>query len=277
MTLTLGASSAWALPDFDGDTFLPPVDCNNLNFNVKPGAVDKPDTSFVDSNCDGIDGDASKAISVAVSGSNAASGTQANPVQTIAKGIELANAAAPKRAAMLHLCNVGRVCADEGLPRRCRAAGTSAGVGGPVLEGVARSGEEALGARRIDRHGRLLPQRTRRVENFLTEHGAVAVMESRIVPLLPYGLVNYSGGLTHLAYRAMLIGTLIGAAPKVFAYTALGGSLDDLTSPEALAALVVLVLLALGGALFVWRQAGGNPWRRGGPGTPPPASARPRG
>ena len=128
-----------------------------------------------------------------------------------------------------------------------------------------------------EHRGRLLPQRTRRIENFLTEHGAVAVMESRIVPLLPYGLVNYSGGLTHLAYRAMLIGTLIGAAPKVFAYTALGGSLDDLTSPEALAALVVLVLLALGGALFVWRQAGGNPWRRGGPGTPPPASARPRG
>ena len=75
----------------------------------------------------------------------------------------------------------------------------------------------------------------------------------------------------------MAIGTLIGAAPKVFAYTALGGSLDDLTSPEALAALVLLVLLALAGALFVWRQAGGNPWRRGGPGTPPPASPRPRG
>jgi uncharacterized membrane protein YdjX (TVP38/TMEM64 family) len=128
-----------------------------------------------------------------------------------------------------------------------------------------------------EHRGRLLPQRTRRIENFLTANGAVAVMESRIVPLLPYGLVNYSGGLTHLAYRAMAIGTLIGAAPKVFAYTALGGSLDDLTSPEALAALVVLVLLALGGALFVWRQAGGNPWRRGGPGTRPPASARPRG
>ena len=62
------------------------------------------------------------------------------------------------------------------------------------------------------------------VENFLTENGAVAVMESRIVPLLPWGVVNYSAGLTHFSYRDMALGTAIGAAPKVFAYTALGGT-----------------------------------------------------
>jgi uncharacterized membrane protein YdjX (TVP38/TMEM64 family) len=102
--------------------------------------------------------------------------------------------------------------------------------------------------------GNLLPERTKRIESFLTEHGAVAVMESRIVPLLPYGVVNYSAGVTHLTYRAMAIGTLIGAGPKVFAYTALGGSLSDLTSPEAIGAIVLLIILAIGGALFVRRQ-----------------------
>lgn len=102
--------------------------------------------------------------------------------------------------------------------------------------------------------GKLLPKRTRRVEDFLTENGAVAVMESRIVPLLPYGLVNYSAGVTHLSYRDMALGTAIGAAPKVFAYTALGGSLGDLTSPEAIAAGALLVILGLTGLLFVRRQ-----------------------
>jgi uncharacterized membrane protein YdjX (TVP38/TMEM64 family) len=120
-----------------------------------------------------------------------------------------------------------------------------------------------------EHRGRLLPRRTKRIEDFLTEHGAVAVMESRIVPVLPYGVVNYSGGLTHLPYKAMALGTAIGAAPKVFAYTALGGSLDDLTSPEALTALALLVILGLAGALFVWRQIGGNPLRRGAPGARP--------
>jgi uncharacterized membrane protein YdjX (TVP38/TMEM64 family) len=63
----------------------------------------------------------------------------------------------------------------------------------------------------------------------------------------------------------MALGTVIGAAPKVFAYTALGGSLDDLTSPEALIAVALLFVLAAGGALFVFKQVGGNPLRRGVP------------
>ncbi len=103
-------------------------------------------------------------------------------------------------------------------------------------------------------HGNLLPERTKGIEDFLTRHGAIAVMESRIVPLLPYGVVNYSAGLTRLEYRQMALGTVIGAAPKVFAYTALGGSLDNLGSPEAVVAVALLAFLALAGGLFVRRQ-----------------------
>ena len=143
-------------------------------------------------------------------------------------------------------------------------------VGTPlVLAGVtAASLTQMAVARKLagDHRGGLLPQRTRRVEQFLTDNGAVAVMESRLVPLLPWGVVNYSAGLTHLTFGAMAFGTLIGGTPKVFAYTALGGSLDDLTSPEAFAAVALLVVLALGGALFVARQLGMNPFRRRSPG-----------
>ena len=102
--------------------------------------------------------------------------------------------------------------------------------------------------------GGLLPQRTRALEEFLTRHGAVSVMESRIVPALPWGVVNYSAGLTRLRFRDLAVGTLIGGAPKVFAYTALGGSLADLASPEAIVAIALLVVLALAGAMFVRRQ-----------------------
>jgi uncharacterized membrane protein YdjX (TVP38/TMEM64 family) len=105
-----------------------------------------------------------------------------------------------------------------------------------------------------DHVGGLLPRRTRSLESFLTRHGAVSVMESRIVPGLPWGLVNYSAGLTRLHYRDLALGTLIGGAPKVFAYTALGGSLSNLASPVALVAIAVLVVLALAGVLFVRRQ-----------------------
>ena len=146
--------------------------------------------------------------------------------------------------------------------------GTAAGTPLALLGVTVASLTQMAIARRLagDHRGGLLPQRTKRVEDFLTENGTVAVMESRVVPLLPWGVVNYSAGLTHLAYSSMALGTAIGAAPKVFAYTALGGSLDDLTSPEALTAVALLVVLGVAGALFVARQAGVNPFRRGAPG-----------
>jgi len=134
--------------------------------------------------------------------------------------------------------------------------GTAVGTALVLVAVTASSVTQMFVARKLaaGHHGNLLPQRTRGVEEFLTRHGAVAVMESRIVPLLPWGLVNFSAGLTNLRYRDLALGTVVGAAPKVFAYVALGGSLDDLTSPEALVAIALLASMGLFGALFVRRQ-----------------------
>jgi uncharacterized membrane protein YdjX (TVP38/TMEM64 family) len=132
------------------------------------------------------------------------------------------------------------------------AAGTPLALAGVTCASLA----QMFAARKLaaGHHGSLLPERTRAVEEFLIRNGRVAVMESRIVPLLPYGLVNYSAGLTRLRFVDMAAGTVVGAAPKVFAYTALGGSLSNLRSPEAIVAVALLVTLALAGALFVRRQ-----------------------
>ena len=140
--------------------------------------------------------------------------------------------------------------------RRGLLFGTAVGTPLTLAAVTAASVTQMFVARRLaaGHHGSLLPQRTRAVEEFLTRHGAVAVMESRFVPLLPWGIVNFSAGLTRLPYRALALGTVVGAAPKVFAYVALGGSLSDLTSPEAILAIAVLVALAAAGLLFVRRQ-----------------------
>jgi uncharacterized membrane protein YdjX (TVP38/TMEM64 family) len=132
------------------------------------------------------------------------------------------------------------------------AAGTPLSLAGVTCAALA----QMFAARKLasGHHGSLLPERTRTIEDFLIRHGRIAVMESRIVPLLPYGLVNYSAGLTRLPFRDMAVGTAIGAAPKVFAYTALGGSLSNLGSPEAIVAIALLATLGLAGALVVRRQ-----------------------
>jgi hypothetical protein len=65
-------------------------------FRLVSGAsilVDEPDDAFIDSNGDGIDGDVTRAIFVAASGDDGGAGTMAQPVRTIAEGIQRAAAA----------------------------------------------------------------------------------------------------------------------------------------------------------------------------------------
>jgi hypothetical protein len=76
-----------AAGDADCDGYLPPVDCNNHDPSIHPGAADVPDLHFVDSNCDGIDGDLAHAIFVSPTGDDSGPGTEAQPKQTISAGI----------------------------------------------------------------------------------------------------------------------------------------------------------------------------------------------
>ncbi|MCB9531743.1 MAG: hypothetical protein H6700_08255 [Myxococcales bacterium] len=55
-----------------------------------PTAEDLPDAAFLDTNCDGIDGDAGRAVFVSTAGSDDAAGTREAPLLTIAAAIEVA-------------------------------------------------------------------------------------------------------------------------------------------------------------------------------------------
>ena len=75
---------------------------------------------------------------------------------------------------------------------------------------------------------------------------------------MPYNVVNYAAGISPVALGSFTLATLIGAAPRAFAYAALGGNLDNLGSPEVIAALIVLVVMAIGGAIALRRSAPGR-------------------
>jgi SNARE associated Golgi protein len=80
------------------------------------------------------------------------------------------------------------------------------------------------------------------------------VLYARILPAMPYSLVNYAAGLTRVRLTVFAAATAIGCAPRAFAYAALGGSLDDLGSPEAIVALCVLVGMAAAGLVVASRD-----------------------
>lgn len=97
-------------------------------------------------------------------------------------------------------------------------------------------------------------QRVRVVQDWIAARGFLAVLYARILPLMPFTVVNYAAGLTRVRLVVFALATAIGCAPRAFAYVALGGSLDDLGSPEALIAFGVLVAMALGGLVMASRD-----------------------
>jgi uncharacterized membrane protein YdjX (TVP38/TMEM64 family) len=107
-----------------------------------------------------------------------------------------------------------------------------------------------LGGAAIDElQGRRLAQ----MRAWITERGVVAVIVARVAPI-PTGLVNYGGGLTTLSLRVFVTGSLIGFMPRVFAYVAVGGALENPLSPAMLGALGLLALIAIIGTLIVRRN-----------------------
>lgn len=97
----------------------------------------------------------------------------------------------------------------------------------------------------------LTPARLRPLQDWIERRGFWAVLYARIAPGVPYSLVNYAAGLTRVGLPAFAAATAIGVAPRAFAYTALGGSLDDLASPEAIVAYAALVVMALTGLVLL--------------------------
>ena len=108
--------------------------------------------------------------------------------------------------------------------------------------------------------------RVARLRAAIGRRGFLSVLYARIVPGVPYNLVNYAAGLAPIGLGTFAAATALGAAPRAFAYTALGGSLDDLGSPEAIAAFTVLIVMAVGGLVAVRRS--GSAAARSSPASP---------
>ncbi|MGV3622997.1 MAG: MopE-related protein [Archangium sp.] len=71
--------------DLDGNA------ANGCEYACLPTGLDDPDDSATDTNCDGIDGDAARAIFVHPSGDDSAPGTRQAPKRTVQAGINAAN------------------------------------------------------------------------------------------------------------------------------------------------------------------------------------------
>jgi uncharacterized membrane protein YdjX (TVP38/TMEM64 family) len=87
----------------------------------------------------------------------------------------------------------------------------------------------------------------------------------RLVPLVPFFLVNLASALTTIPVRTYMLATFIGVIPATFVFVNLGQtlsrieSLDGLVSGETVGALALLGLLALLPVAWKRRQRGATP------------------
>lgn len=82
-------------------------------------------------------------------------------------------------------------------------------------------------------------------------NGFVSVLLLRLVPLVPFDVVSYGAGLSHVRYRDFLAATAVGIIPGVFVYVNVGDKLFDYSRSELYIALALLVGLSVISSLGV--------------------------
>jgi uncharacterized membrane protein YdjX (TVP38/TMEM64 family) len=134
--------------------------------------------------------------------------------------------------------------------------GTAVGTAIGVLVIATAATVQLLIGRRLagERAELLLGQRGSAAAAFVARRGFWTVLYVRLVPGLPFNVLNYAAGLSRLRARDVFAGTGLGFAPRTFAYAAVGGSLSRLDSAEARAAIAVGVVMAVVGAVLARRQ-----------------------
>lgn len=73
--------------------------------------------------------------------------------------------------------------------------------------------------------------------------GFLLLIILRLIPAVPYNLINYAFGLTEMPFAAYMLGSAIGIIPGTLIFINIGDKALDVTSPSFWIALGLLALL----------------------------------
>lgn len=148
------------------------------------------------------------------------------------------------------------------VPRSAVAVGTGLLFGPWLGGGIAYAGALAgallaFGLGRV--LGRPLVAGLRRgrldaLDRWLARRGVLAVAWVRLVPVLPFGGLNYAFGTLAVRPVGFLAGTALGILPSTLVYAWTGSAATDVRSPAFLVPAAVSVLLGAGAALVARRH-----------------------
>jgi uncharacterized membrane protein YdjX (TVP38/TMEM64 family) len=82
----------------------------------------------------------------------------------------------------------------------------------------------------------------------------------RLLPIIPYGLVNFTAGLTSISFHDYLLGTVLGTVPGVLPFVMMGSGMKALSQGEILPLMAALALTGtLVGVATWYRRRRQNP------------------
>ena len=104
---------------------------------------------------------------------------------------------------------------------------------------------------------RRLAGRWQSMDAEMRQGGLFYMFAIRLLPIIPYGLVNFAAGLTSIRFRDYLLGTILGTVPGILPFVLLGSSgLQAVRTGNVLPLMGALGLTALlvGGATWYRRR-----------------------
>ncbi|NJR47567.1 MAG: TVP38/TMEM64 family protein [Hyellaceae cyanobacterium CSU_1_1] len=95
----------------------------------------------------------------------------------------------------------------------------------------------------------------RAVDAEIRQGGLFYLFAIRLLPIIPYGIVNFVAGLTSIKFKDYLIGTLLGTLPGVLPFVMMGAGITKLSQGNILPLMAAFALtgILVGGATW-YRQ-----------------------
>lgn len=77
------------------------------------------------------------------------------------------------------------------------------------------------------------------------KEGFLIVLICRLIPIMPYNVINYVAGLTKIRFSNYFLATLIGIFPGTVIFLNVGDKILDVKSPEFIMSIVFVVILTV--------------------------------
>ncbi|OSY36565.1 MULTISPECIES: TVP38/TMEM64 family protein [Pseudonocardia] len=92
------------------------------------------------------------------------------------------------------------------------------------------------------------------VRRRLDHHGTLAVTSMRLIPMVPFAVMNYLSGLSAVRFWPYLIGTVVGSTPSTIAIVTLGDAVTGHVKPSLLLVSALCGVVGLIGVVVAARR-----------------------